>query len=100
MTEKDRAGESYKIIDTAPASHVYTGGLLCNLLIWALLPQVSWLWWNVTGFAAGWIIAIAVSLGKAPALREKLEIMPALPYRPLLAMFLVILGTSLALELQ
>ena len=23
---------SYSIIDTAPANHIYTGGLLCNLL--------------------------------------------------------------------
>ncbi|MFV8817016.1 sodium:solute symporter family transporter [Haliea sp. E17] len=42
----------------------FLGGLACNLLIWAQLPQVSWLWWNVSGFLAGWLCAVAVGLGR------------------------------------
>ncbi len=38
-------------------------GLAANLLTWLLLPQVSWLWWNVIGF--GFAIAAAALLGRA-----------------------------------
>jgi SSS family solute:Na+ symporter len=33
-------------------------GLLVNLALWAFAPGVSWLWWNV----AGWAVAIAVPI--------------------------------------
>ncbi len=42
----------------------FAGGLLCNLLIWYSLPQVSWLWWNVSGFAAGWACALLSGFGR------------------------------------
>ena len=34
-------------------------GLLCNGLLWWGLPQVSWLWWNVTGGVAAFVAALA-----------------------------------------
>jgi len=39
----------------------FVGGLACNLLCWQFLPQLSWLWWNVIGFAAGWAVALAAA---------------------------------------
>jgi SSS family solute:Na+ symporter len=31
----------------------FVSGLLVNLALWTWLPEVSWLWWNVTGLIAG-----------------------------------------------
>ena len=36
-------------------------GFLLNLLCWLFLPQVSWLWWNVLGFALCYIVGLSVS---------------------------------------
>ena len=36
-------------------------GFLLNLLCWLFLPQVSWLWWNVFGFALCYIVGLSVS---------------------------------------
>lgn len=36
-------------------------GIGINALFWLLAPGVSWLWWNVIGFAATWLIAVLVS---------------------------------------
>ena len=37
-------------------------GILCNIFLWAFSPDVSWLWWNVTGcilaFAVGMIFSL------------------------------------------
>ena len=76
----------------------FVGGLLCNLLIWALLPSVSWLWWNVSGFVAGWSIAFAASLigGQGEKPGEALQL-PRRPALQLLAMFGLILGICVAL---
>jgi len=35
----------------------FAAGIVANLLLWQLLPEVSWLWWNVVGFA----VALAVA---------------------------------------
>ena len=39
-------------------------GLGANLLTWKMLPQVSWLWWNVTGcivtMTTGWLTSLLV----------------------------------------
>ncbi len=78
----------------------FVGGLACNLLVWALLPQVSWLWWNVAGFAAGWIIALAAGLGAKTERAADACFPRDLPYRALGAMFLLILATGMVLEMQ
>jgi SSS family solute:Na+ symporter len=78
----------------------FVGGLLCNMFIWALLPQVSWLWWNVSGFVSGWVVAVSIGLVTARTDAETFRSPPALPYRALVAMFLLILATSLALQLH
>jgi SSS family solute:Na+ symporter len=39
----------------------FLGGLLCNMLVWKLLPDVSWLWWNVIGCGAAWLIALVIA---------------------------------------
>ena len=36
----------------------FAAGFLCNILLWLLVPEVSWLWWNVIGC----LVAIAVAL--------------------------------------
>lgn len=40
----------------------FCAGLLANVFVWLLLPQVSWLWWNPFGFMMAWSIALAVGL--------------------------------------
>ncbi|MBN2371977.1 MAG: sodium/solute symporter [Vicinamibacteria bacterium] len=44
-------------------------GLLANLAAWKLTPGVSWLWWNVLGFAAAFVAACLIdrSLPHFPA---------------------------------
>jgi len=39
-------------------------GLAVNVALWRLAPGVSWLWWNVTGFAA--CVAVGAAVGGAP----------------------------------
>lgn len=78
------ARESYRMIDTAPASHVYTGGLLCNLqhpgadltpdyvcgeLMWdGAMHTLNWYHWN----GSDWIRTIlsddsGIAVGMAAA---------------------------------
>ncbi len=45
-----------------------------NLLVMWLLPGVSWLWWNVTGFLIAWFVGWTVSLLTAPPPREKIAL--------------------------
>ncbi len=48
-------------------------GILCNLYLWRFQPDVSWLWWNVTGFATAFVLGYLLSmLFPAPA-AERLE---------------------------
>lgn len=35
----------------------FFAGVLCNFIFWIGFPGVSWLWWNVFGFAAGLAVA-------------------------------------------
>ncbi len=45
------------------ANGVKTGiisGVLTNIILWLLTP-ISWLWWNVTGFAVAFLMAMAVT---------------------------------------
>ncbi len=35
----------------------FAAGLLVNFCLWQFLPNVSWLWWNVTGFLAALLVA-------------------------------------------
>lgn len=39
-----------------------TVGIVTNLLVWGLLPGVSWLWWNVIGFVGtaggAWLVSL------------------------------------------
>ena len=35
----------------------FFAGALCNFILWIGFPGVSWLWWNVSGFAAGFAVA-------------------------------------------
>lgn len=37
-------------------------GFLFNVLCWLYLPDVSWLWWNVFGFAVCFVVGFGVSL--------------------------------------
>ncbi|MCH7804667.1 MAG: sodium:solute symporter [Acidobacteria bacterium] len=60
---------------TAVASAVKWGVLLgvgTNLIFWLALPQVSWLWWNVIGFAVTFGFGYGIS-----SLLQKGELEPA-----------------------
>jgi SSS family solute:Na+ symporter len=37
-------------------------GIACNIVLWAFFPEVSWLWWNVTGFILAFAAGIILSL--------------------------------------
>ena len=81
-----------------PAIAGFLGGLLCNLLIWALLPSVSWLWWNLSGFLSGWLIALAVgAFGRGAGPTGEVLQLPRRPAFQLAAMFLLILAICVAL---
>ena len=81
-----------------PAIIGFAGGLLGNLLIWILLPSVSWLWWNITGFAVGWLLALAagVYVGRGAQRGEVLSL-PRSAATQLLLMFLLILAVCILL---
>ena len=36
-------------------------GLLSNAALWVFAPQVSWFWWNVSGFVVAFIVGMGVS---------------------------------------
>lgn len=36
----------------------FAAGLLVNLVLWRGFPQVSWLWWNLSGFATALTVAL------------------------------------------
>ena len=66
----------------------FLGGLCGNGLVWAFLPDVSWLWWNVIGFWVCWLIALTVAAlrGVKPHWRPEKVYLPATQARQLLAM--------------
>ncbi|TGD73346.1 sodium:solute symporter [Mangrovimicrobium sediminis] len=80
----------------------FVGGLLANLLTWLFLPQVSWLWWNLLGFAAGWCVALLAALvtagSPADVAGERLRL-PPVPTAILLGTAVLILCTCIILQL-
>lgn len=80
----------------------FVAGLLANLATWAWLPQVSWLWWNVVGFGAGWLVALAYGAGRGAGLATGWQrlTLPAGLAVTLLSTFAAILGVCLALQLR
>ncbi len=38
----------------------FFGGVLVNIYFWLALPSVSWLWWNVFGFAASVALTVVI----------------------------------------
>ena len=76
-------------------------GLVSNLLIWQLLPQVSWLWWNVIGWAVGLTASIGLGVLFSPAQVEQTGNRLELPRSyavMLIAMAALILGVALGLQ--
>jgi SSS family solute:Na+ symporter len=45
-------------------------GFFCDLALWAWAPQVSWLWWNLIGFAVAFGVGYLVSLAGPPPSRS------------------------------
>lgn len=48
-------------------------GLSFNVVLWKWAPHISWLWWNVIGFLAAYIIGYGFSLAFARPTSEKLS---------------------------
>ena len=77
-------------------------GLAANLLTWLTLPQVSWLWWNVIGFAVavgGAALASHLLAGPAAVDAETPE-WPRREAALLGAMAVLILGVCTAFQLS
>ncbi len=76
-------------------------GLAANLMTWLVLPQVSWLWWNVIGFAVAMSGAaiLAGVMGRADVRGEQL-VWPRRETIILVAMAVFILGVCTAFQLQ
>ena len=71
---------------TAVASAVKWGvllGVVTNLIFWLALPQVSWLWWNVIGFAVtfgfGYGISSLLQKGELESTPDDLTLVQGLP---------------------
>jgi SSS family solute:Na+ symporter len=55
-------------VNAAGAMSGLIAGLAVNAALWAFAPEVSFLWWNVTGLGTAWLVGYAVSVaGKRPA---------------------------------
>ena len=39
----------------------FAAGFMCNLLLWLGAPEVSWLWWNVSGLLIAVVIGVLSS---------------------------------------
>lgn len=50
-------------------------GILVNALLWLFAPMVSWLWWNVIGFAVTW--GVGVLLGHCWSIGDSANRQPA-----------------------
>jgi SSS family solute:Na+ symporter len=67
------------------------GGVGANLVLAAFAPGLSWLWWNVVGFAVAMVVGVAFGSGTTPVERRALP--GSAPYaRTLVAFFGLILG--------
>ena len=42
-------------------------GVVANLILWTLFPQISWLWWNLIGFGMTFGVAYSLSLLQSTA---------------------------------
>ena len=42
------------------------GGVAVNAILWIYFPNISWLWWNLTGFLFTFIVGILVSYTGTP----------------------------------
>lgn len=76
----------------------FVGGILSNLLIANLMPQVSWLWWNVIGFVAAALSTILLSGVRRVAIQSLALPQVRGPIKLLVGMFLIILLTSTLLD--
>ncbi|WP_439107324.1 sodium:solute symporter family transporter [Congregibacter sp.] len=78
-------------------------GIALNLALWKLMPEVSWLWWNLTGcIATLGLTALSVGAGKASdtvnaAIRS--VNVPAGTYRSLLGGFFAMLALLVIAQL-
>ncbi|HSC77405.1 MAG TPA: sodium/solute symporter, partial [Candidatus Acidoferrales bacterium] len=57
-----------------------TAGILINLYLWLGVPQLSWLWWNVTGMVVAVTTAFVVSKAR-PAESKTVPLEPESPAR-------------------
>ncbi len=77
-------------------------GVILNLFLWAFLPdKVSWMWWNLTGFAIPLLVVFFISLLSREKIRTKKVIFPSRAKNlalPLLAAFPLFLALSFLLE--
>jgi len=37
-------------------------GIVCNIFLWSFFPEISWLWWNVTGCVLAFAVGIMLSV--------------------------------------
>jgi hypothetical protein len=57
-----------------PAIAGLVSGVTVNLFLWLFVPSVSWLWWNVIGFALATAVIFLGSLLFQPAFKSSFEI--------------------------
>jgi Na+/proline symporter len=74
----------------------FAAGLVSNFLLWTFVPQLSWLWWNVTGFAVTGIVAVLLGLKGDDARLPGL--LPVPWTRSLIGMTLLIVGVCGAFQ--
>jgi SSS family solute:Na+ symporter len=75
----------------------FAAGIASNFLVWLWLPQISWLWWNVSGWAV--TVFVAVSLCGFRVRPELVHRASGGAARRLLGMAALILGVCLALQM-
>ncbi|MFK8041453.1 sodium:solute symporter family transporter [Congregibacter sp.] len=81
----------------------FTVGVALNLALWQFLPDVSWLWWNLSGclttlavsmLLAGWRVSMALS---GSAVRS--IVVPTTTPKTLLVGFFIMLGVLVVIQL-
>ncbi|TNF84938.1 MAG: sodium:solute symporter [Gammaproteobacteria bacterium] len=89
---RQTAGKSRQAV----ALRGFAAGLVTNLCLWLFLPEVSWLWWNLTGFL---VALLAAGLRLPDGWRVALGRPTPLQARMLLGMAALIVLVCLALQL-